>query len=276
MPIQKITSGVIESSQTLTTPTISGNLSLDSTGTTGVQVPSANTLAFHTAGTEDMRIDSSGRVGIGTNSPQTCLDVVSGTNGANSWAWFHSNTGGATPNANINSGLMLGSNYSAGNSESNIMWGTGYNSATQHLAFSTWNQSTVTEQARITAAGLFYMNSGYGSSAPVYGCRAWVNFFGGAGGGAAGAINGSGNVSSVTDNGVGDYTVNFTNAMPDVNYATVCGCREDLFGVLETSNRVVNPRRSTDSITTTTVRIGVADFGYAENDVNSVYVTIFR
>lgn len=69
MPIQKITSGVIESSQTLTTPTISGNLSLDSTGTTGVRVPSANTLAFYTAGTEDVRIDSSGNVGIGTTSP---------------------------------------------------------------------------------------------------------------------------------------------------------------------------------------------------------------
>ena len=70
MPIQKITSGVIESSQTLTTPTISGNLSLDSTGTTGVRVPSANTFVFHTAGTEDMRIDSSGRV---TMSAQPCF-----------------------------------------------------------------------------------------------------------------------------------------------------------------------------------------------------------
>jgi len=69
MPIQKITTGVIESSQTLTTPTISGNLSLDSTGTTGVRVPSANTMAFHTAGTEDMRITSAGNIGIGTSNP---------------------------------------------------------------------------------------------------------------------------------------------------------------------------------------------------------------
>lgn len=32
------------------------------------------------------------------------------------------------------------------------------------------------------------------------------------------AIRGSGNVTSITDNGVGDYTVNFTTAMIDINY----------------------------------------------------------
>jgi len=58
-------------------------------------------------------------------------------------------------------------------------------------------------------------NSGFGSVANAYGCRAWVNFNGQ---GTIG-IRGSGNVSSLTDNGTGDYTVNFTTAMPDVNYS---------------------------------------------------------
>ena len=53
-------------------------------------------------------------------------------------------------------------------------------------------------------------------SAPVYACRAWVNF----NGTGTVAIRASGNVSSITDNGAGDYTVNFTTAMPDNNYAT--------------------------------------------------------
>jgi len=61
----------------------------------------------------------------------------------------------------------------------------------------------------------FKFNSGYGSVATAYGCRAWVNF----NGQGTVAIRASGNVSSITDNGTGDYTVNFTSAMPDVNYA---------------------------------------------------------
>lgn len=51
----------------------------------------------------------------------------------------------------------------------------------------------------------------------VYTAKAWVNF----NGTGTVAIRASGNVSSITDNGVGDYTVNFTNAMVDTNYASV-------------------------------------------------------
>lgn len=52
-------------------------------------------------------------------------------------------------------------------------------------------------------------------SAPIYACRAWVNF----NGTGTVAIRDSGNVSSITDNGTGNYTVNFATAMPDANYA---------------------------------------------------------
>lgn len=54
-------------------------------------------------------------------------------------------------------------------------------------------------------------------SAPLYACRAWVNF----NGTGTVAIRAAGNVSSITDNGVGDYTVNFTTAMPDANYCAL-------------------------------------------------------
>jgi hypothetical protein len=52
-------------------------------------------------------------------------------------------------------------------------------------------------------------------TAPLYMCRAWVNF----NGTGTVAIRASGNVSSITDNGTGDYTVNFTTAMPDTDYS---------------------------------------------------------
>jgi hypothetical protein len=48
-----------------------------------------------------------------------------------------------------------------------------------------------------------------------YSCRAWVNF----NGTGTVAIRASGNVSSITDNGTGDYTVNFTTAIEDANYS---------------------------------------------------------
>lgn len=53
------------------------------------------------------------------------------------------------------------------------------------------------------------------SGVEVYTAKAWVNF----NGTGTVAIRASGNVSSITDNGTGDYTVNFTNAMTDANYA---------------------------------------------------------
>ena len=72
-----------------------------------------------------------------------------------------------------------------------------------------------TERMRIDSSGNLKFNSGYGSVATAYGCRAWVNF----NGTGTVAIRGSGNVSSITDNNAGNYTVNFTTAMTDSNYA---------------------------------------------------------
>lgn len=70
------------------------------------------------------------------------------------------------------------------------------------------------EGARLDASLNFKFNSGYGSVATAYGCRSWVNF----NGTGTVAIRASGNVSSISDNGVGDYTVLFATAMPDANY----------------------------------------------------------
>jgi hypothetical protein len=63
------------------------------------------------------------------------------------------------------------------------------------------------------------MREGFNAAgtAPVFACRAWVNFNG------TGTVDirASGNVSSITDNGAGDYTINFTTAMQDAKYSVV-------------------------------------------------------
>ena len=75
-----------------------------------------------------------------------------------------------------------------------------------------------------TSGGVFSFNSGYGSVAVAYGCRAWVNFDGTT---SPGTINASANVSSVTRPATGTYTINFTSAMPDANYSAVGSCVGD-------------------------------------------------
>jgi len=75
-----------------------------------------------------------------------------------------------------------------------------------------------TEAMRIDASRNLKFNSGYGSAATAYGCRAWVKF----NGTGAVAINNSANVSSITDLGTGRYRANFTTAMVDANFAAVC------------------------------------------------------
>jgi hypothetical protein len=52
--------------------------------------------------------------------------------------------------------------------------------------------------------------------------KAWVNF----NGTGTVSIRASFNVTSITDNGTGDYTVNFTNALADANYS-ICGTTGD-------------------------------------------------
>jgi hypothetical protein len=66
--------------------------------------------------------------------------------------------------------------------------------------------------AIITGAELDGAQTG---SAPIYGARAWVCF----NGTGTPSVRASGNISSITDNGTGDYTANFTTAMPDINYS---------------------------------------------------------
>ena len=67
----------------------------------------------------------------------------------------------------------------------------------------------------LDVAGNLRFNSGYGSAALAYGVRAWVNF----NGTGTVAIRASGGMTSITDNGTGDYTANFNFTMPDANYA---------------------------------------------------------
>lgn len=100
-------------------------------------------------------------------------------------------------------------------------------------------------------------------------CKAWVNF----NGTGTVAIRSSFNVSSITDNGTGDYTVNFTTAMPDANYSVVGGgVPIDNGGV---DNAVISIKYGTTP-TTTSVQMLVKTVGVAAKDTLYACVSVFR
>jgi len=180
------TTGITGPDGSASTPSLAG-----ADTNTGVFFPAADTVAIATGGTERVRVSSTGEVTRYNTDPGGV--TLKRTDGVNSNGWLN----------------FVGSDDVV---DGSVRMATDVANALTFL-------TAATEQARITSAGLFQFNSGYGSVATAYGCRAWVNF----NGTGTVAIRSSGNVSSITDNNVGRYTVNFTNAMPDVNYSAVCG-----------------------------------------------------
>ena len=114
-------------------------------------------------------------------------------------------------------------------------------------------------------------------TAPIYGCRAWVNFNGTGTIGTNQTIRASGNVTSVLKNGTGDYTITFTTAMPDANYCVVAMGKAG--GTTYGNSWSTNVQ--TDDPTASTVRVSNS---YQDDNSNTVayidsshmYLAIFR
>lgn len=96
--------------------------------------------------------------------------------------------------------------------------------------------------------------------------KAWVNF----NGTGVVAIRAQYNVSSITDNGVGDYTVNFTSALADANYA--CAGMSGSPTAADTINDFV----AATGPAAGSVRFGVRTLGGAFFDATQVHIAIFR
>jgi hypothetical protein len=139
------------------------------------------------------------------------------------------------------------------------------------LSNTTWYPNTANANGTLTNATLVTPNINsaqvptISGTAPLYMCRAWVNF----NGTGTVAIRASANVSSITDNGTGLYTVNFTTAMPDANYSAVGTCNFEVDVGLPFNTRTL----ATSSAGVETYR------PYPYNtavDVSTVSLAIFR
>jgi len=253
--------------------------------------------------TERMRIDSSGRLlvkassaltnfGIDSttgfaphfqvegNDPSTAHIAVTRTSGVGSpylsLAWGSSGNVPADgqPLGRINFNGYDGTDYR--NAAAIAVEADGAHSGTETpgvLLFRTTpsGSKTPVDQMSIDKAGNLSFNSGYGSAAAAYGCRAWVNF----NGTGTVAIRDSGNVSSITDNGTGNYTINFATAMPDANYSAVSMASGDQVSTASVYEE--NSSGTRDSALTTSLEVTSANTSSgAANDRASVNVAIFR
>jgi hypothetical protein len=106
-------------------------------------------------------------------------------------------------------------------------------------------------------------------TAPLYMCRAWVNF----NGTGTVAIRASGNVTSITDNGTGEYTVNFTTAMSDANYSVVSIGTSD--AITYTANVQI---KNSSALATGSVQIQCYEYNNVavKRDPVHVLLSIFR
>jgi hypothetical protein len=286
------------------------------------------------------------RLGIGTTSPQLRFHTVGGAGPVASFPTLSANSTAVFEN-NLNTKIALVNAGGAGITSSIQSYASGdtvpraelqFASNTSSLNFLTANA----ERMRIDSSGNLLFNSGYGSVATAYGCRAWVNFNGSANSNLTGTysqssttvtvtatnhglivgsvifadattgtavdgtytvatvtsanvftytagtslttsgnitlvrntIRGSGNVTSITDNGTGNYTINFTTAMPDVNYSVVTGIGN---GTLGSGDNLQGAARLGPITSTSSQQILVVNaVGNAATDVAYVCVNIVR
>jgi hypothetical protein len=138
------------------------------------------------------------------------------------------------------------------------------------VGLQTSSNVSVAGKTLIDSTGRQYSVIGAGTTLfEEYKCRAWVNF----NGTGTPAIRASGNVTSITDNGTGDYTINFTTALPDVNYSAVTDCNR----LVGTTNVFIGVRDG--GMASSSLRVVTNNFGgspFSNQDVSEVLVTVFR
>lgn len=244
------TTGRVNSNSPLSLPSGSvttPGLSFTSDSDTGLYNPSPNNLGFVTAGTEKLRVDGDGQQSSVVPGGTTLLPLF----GCRAWVNFNG-VQSSTLTYTISGTLVTVSQSSHGMTSgmvANLTFSSGTVSGTANYTVTRVDDNSYTVVSAVS-----------GST----GGNVVRNTF----------MRGFGNVSGVTRNGTGDYTVNFTTAMPDANYGYAISAGSSNTGA---NNWAVMIKNIVGAITTSSIRIqtfAVNSLGAADSDY--IGLSIFR
>lgn len=264
--------GNIKSSGNLT---INGNTTLgdasgDTTTINGTAVSVPNGLNIDS---DTFVIDAANnRVGIRTSSPINGLDVNDNARVGTTGDFTGLKIISKSDSSSVAKTSFLDSSNNLGITDSHIFFVHNPDgSSTISLATTpSGSRSSDRRVTRFNIAGdgqLSAVVPGGSTHYPGFLCRAWVNF----NGTGTISIRSSGNISTLVDDNVGRYRINFTNPMPDINYSTICtaGSNTQILGVMAESPVTVDP-------TVSQTRIAVIDHTGSIIDAPYISVAVFR
>ena len=263
-----------------------GNANTDTIGVTGIVNVDAGTFYVDPV---------NNRVGINKTTPAQALDVV-GTLGVTGDVAINTNkfnitasTGDTTIAGTLGvtsdittSGILTASNSTNVTTAPPITFTGDTNTGIGHSNADTLDYVTGgVSRSRLNSTGQqsSVIPDLSGSNTTLYNeykCRAWVNFNGTTA--SPSTIRGSGNVSSVTKNGTGDYTINFTTNMPDVNYVFL-GTQQFDVSASASPSGFIGLRASFGTVTLKSVsqyRIVTTNFLGTNTDASEISTAVFR
>ena len=214
---------------------------------------STTNIKHPSSASNNIVLDSSGRVSLGTGITAQPLAIS------------YTGSGNFSPTSSTELVTKAGLTVNPDSNGSSAIFSIAKNSDGHALLQASNGSGSSVYDLSLNPYGNIRFNSGFGSSAIAYGCRAWISFDASSG---TPTIQASGNISSITDNGTGQFKFNFTSSFPDANYAVVGMTQDGTSGLTDGGECArIGDRTTTDNTMSFT---SANESSFADNKRNCV------